>query len=185
MKYIFSKVIFAAMIMTMFVGCGGTTPNTPQLPITKQFRFDGVTFYFAETHSAEIPYHTDKELEALLNAKIVELLKEKNLFSSDPTMNKLEIRASYIRTFAGDETPFPSDTLAYPMYSYRIEIFDNSTLLRVFDRKDLVYKGGDFMMTMKALTFSMRDKTYEIPFIEAFAKAIVESIENLPRKINE
>lgn len=180
MKYIFSKVIFAAMIMTMFVGCGGTTPNTPQLPITKQFRFDGVAFYFAETHSAEIPYHTDKELEALLNAKIVELLKEKNLFSSDPIMNKLEIRASYIRTFGGDETPFPSDTLAYPRYAYKIEITDNMNLLRVFERRNLIFKGS-FLTNLQALSFSMRDKTHEVRFIDVFAKEIVENIEDLSK----
>jgi len=180
MKYIFAKVIFVVIIMTMFIGCGGTTPNTPQLPITKQFRFDGVTFYFAETHSTEISYHTNKELEALLNAKIVGLLKEKNLFSTDSTMNVLEIRASYIRTFNGDETPFSSDTLAYPRYSYKIEITDNKNLLRVFERRSLIFKGS-FLTNLEALAFSMRDKSYEVPFIDAFAKDIVENIEELSK----
>lgn len=178
MKDIFSKVIFAAMIMAMFVGCGGTTPNTPQLPITKQFRFDGVTFYFAETHSTEISYHTDKELEMLLNAKIVELLKEKNLFSTDSAMNRLEVRASYIRTYVGDATPFSSDALRYPVCNYRIEVTDNSTVLRVVDRRNLTYKGG-FIMNLQGLSASLRDKKYELQFIEAYANTVIESIEAL------
>jgi len=178
MKYIFTKAILVAFIMSMFVGCGGTTPNTPQLPITKQFRFDGVTFYFAETHSTEIIYHTDKELEALLNAKIIELLKEKNLFSTDSTMNKLEIRASYIRTYVGDATPFSSDALRYPVCNYRIEITDNSTVLRVVDRRNLTYQGG-FIMNLQGISASLRDKQYELKFIEAYANTVIESIEAL------
>lgn len=179
MKYIFKRAILAVMAMFMLTGCTSTsTPNTPEFPTTKQFKFEAITLYFAETHFAKIVYYTDKELEVLLNTKIIELLKEKNLLSNDPNMNKLEIRASYIRTYVGDGTPFPSDALRYPVCNYRIEISDNSNILRVVDRRNLTYNGG-FFMNLQGLSTGLRDKKYELEFIEAFANTIVESIEKL------
>jgi hypothetical protein len=179
MKYIIQNLTMAIMIALVFIGCGGTSHlNTPQSTLTKQFRFKEVTFSFKESRKSGIIYHTARELESILNKRILELLKEKNLWSDNVNMNYLAIDATYYRTYVGDMTPFPSDALRYPEYSYKLEVTDGAKILKTIDRKGLTYKGG-FTMNLQIIGATLRDKKYELEFIEAFAQAIVESIEKL------
>jgi hypothetical protein len=53
---------------------------------------------------------------------------------------------------------------------------NNNETLRSFGQKNLVFSGG-FAMNLKNLAGQLRDKKYEIDFIEAFAKGIVDSVE--------
>lgn len=46
------------------------------------------------------------------------------------------------------------------------------------DRKNLMFKGG-FAMNMQVIAAKLRDKQYEIQFIEALSNSIVNEIENL------
>lgn len=179
MKYIRQNFTMAIMIALVFIGCGGTNhPNTPEETLTKQFRFKEITFSFKETRKSGITYHTERELESILNKRILELLQAKNLLSDNVNMNYLTIDATYHRTYVGDMTPFPSDALRYPEYSYKLEVADGDKILKTIDRKGLTYKGG-FTMNLQIIGATLRDKKYELEFIEAFAQAIVENITKL------
>jgi hypothetical protein len=176
-KNLFRFFVFSVVI-ALFSGCGG---SSPKLPITKQFRFDGITnFNLAEPyHHASITYHTSEEMESLLNERITKFLIEKRLITSDENANTLNIYATYSRRFMGDQTPVKSDSLGYPFYSYTIEILDNNgTILRRIEIGNIQFK-GDFLMNVKGLAGQLREKADELPFIDAFADTIAYSIEKL------
>ena len=65
----------------------------------------------------------------MLNKKLHSLLEENNLLSTQKSMNTLVINATYKRKFVGDETPLPSDSLAYPHYQYTINVKNDSKSL--------------------------------------------------------
>jgi hypothetical protein len=178
-KNLFRFFVFSVVIV-LFSGCGGNSANTPNLPITKQFRFQGVDkFEFAELHHANIAYHTSEEIESALNERITKILTEKNLITNDENANILKIEAVYFRRFMGDETPAKSDSLGYPFYNHTIEILDNNgTLLRKVEAKSRQFEGG-FLMNLEASTGQLREKADELPFIDAFADTITNSIEKL------
>ncbi|MDR1007881.1 MAG: hypothetical protein LBL65_04865 [Campylobacteraceae bacterium] len=177
MKKSFYAFIFCA-IAAVFAGCGGSSSGTPNLPVTKQFRFEGIgNFELAQLHNATIVYHTAQEIESMLNEKITKSMIEKRLFTNNENANILDIHALYFRRFLGDETPVKSDSLGYPMFDYSIKVLDNSqTILREISRGNLQFKGG-FVMNVKILAGQLRDKEDELEFIDAFANTIAKSIE--------
>jgi hypothetical protein len=175
MKKLFYILVFC-LTAAVFLGCG-SSPSVPKLPITKQFRFEGVNIELTQLHNPTIIYHTDKEIENLLNERIIRILIEKRLLTDDKNANVLNISALYFRRFMGDETPVKSDSLGYPFFGYDIKVLDNNqTVLREKHIENLQFKGG-FTMNIKALAGQLRDKEDELPFIEAFANTIAESIE--------
>ncbi|MDR2081672.1 MAG: hypothetical protein LBP54_07310 [Campylobacteraceae bacterium] len=178
-KNLFRIFVFSAL-SALFLGCGGSSPNTPNLPVTKQFRFDGISnFELRQLHNATIVYHTAEEIEALLNEKITKFLVEKRLLTSDENANILEISLVYFKRFMGDETPVKSDSLGYPLFGYNIKVLDNNqTILREIDRRDLIFKGG-FATNVKALAGQLREKEDELQFIDAFAETVTKSIEKI------
>lgn len=182
MKNIIKKGVLSVFIGLFIVGCGGSSnqPNTPNLPITKQFQLENIFFDFYESRKAdEIVYHTPQELKDLFDTKIKILLQERNLLSNDPSMNKLQISTWYSRRFVGDETPWPSDSLRPPTLHYKLEVVDETgKVLRSVDSGILTLNGG-MAFNLKIIAASLRDKQQEVEFIESFAKTIVDKIEKL------
>lgn len=167
------------LAMLGLVGCASSgSTSMPKAETTKQFRFEAVNFKFDQLITPDIAYHTPEELEKMLNEKIASLLKEKGLFSQQEDMNKLNITASYQRRFGGDGTPIPSDALAYPRYSYKIVVQDGTKTIRSVEKDGLIYSGG-MVMDLQVIALALRDKKYEIEFVDAFANTIVEQIEEL------
>ncbi|WP_428634010.1 hypothetical protein [Sedimenticola sp.] len=177
-----SKIIvrlFWVMLMFGLVGCGSTnTATKPDVEITAQFKIESINFKFEQLVKPEAKYHTPAELEQIFKNKVVALMKEKQLLSDKPGMNKLKINASYQRRFVGDETPAPSDALAYPHYSYKIDILDGTKNIVTVSKDNLTFKGG-MMMNLQVIAASLRDKKYEVEFVEALAEGVVERIEDL------
>lgn len=159
-------------------GCGSNGPAVPKIIATEKFQFSNAKLNLSQLVKTEIVYHTEKELEDILNNKLSKLLKTNGLLSDDNNMNKLVVQANYLRRFAGDQTPIPSDSLAYPSYSYSIKIMDNKKLLGTINRNNLTFKGG-FTMNLQVLAGTFRDKKYELEFIDALANTIFEDIKNL------
>lgn len=174
------RIFIFFILGTLFLGCGGNSPTTPSLPVTNQFRFNGVSnFELHQIHNATIVYHTAEEIESLLNEKITKFLVEKRLLTSNENANILEISPIYFRRFVGDETSLKTDSLGYPFFGYDIKILDNNqTVLRNTNRGNLQFKGG-FTMNLKVLAGQLREKEDELPFIDAFAKTITKSIEKI------
>jgi hypothetical protein len=181
------RLAISLIILIVGVGVLGCSSNSPppssdvsEVTISKKFRFDKVSFKFSQTAEPKIAYHTSSELEALINNKIISDLKEKNLLSEQDAMNELKITASYVRRFVGDATSFSSDSLAYPDFSYEIEVIDNGKVIKKVGAKGLVYKGG-FAMNLQVMAASLRDKKYEVKFTDALANTIVKRVSQLSR----
>lgn len=181
MKMKVLSYLFVVILATLFIGCSSksTELDNPKVNLSKQLKVDNIEFYLMEYHKPKIVYHTKNELETLFKDDLYKKLKEKNLITEDPNADLVDITINYTRRYVGDETPLKSDSLAYPNYDYSLIVKNNSgkELLRK-DRKNLMFKGG-FAMNMQVIAATLRDKQYEIQFIEALSNSIVNEIENL------
>lgn len=177
MKKLRLFLLIVAIIVGV-TGCGSNSPSVAKIEVTEKFIFTKVNLNLSQFVETEIIYHTKEELETILNDKIIKLFKDNDLLSNDSKMNTIMINANYIRRFVGDKMPISSDSLAYPNYSYTIEVFRGSESLVLIKKEDLVYKGG-FVMNLQIIAATLRDKKYELDFIEALAHTIFRDIKNL------
>ena len=179
-------VTILTMLPFVFTGCSSLQPSSPKITTTKQVQIGSIDFNLHQKHQATIKYHTKEELEKLFRDELVKKLQDKNLIAKDLNADVINLKANYSRRHPGDETPFPSDALAYPIYSYNINITRSGKSLETISRDRLTYQGG-FAMNLEVIATTLRDKKYEIEFIEAFVNGIVKEIENLahPHWINQ
>lgn len=173
-KFISLVLLFSVV----FFGCSSSQPNIPKVKTSEKFKVEGINLNLIDSIKTEIKYHTKDELENILSDMIVEGLRKKELLSSDIKMNTLKINVVYKRHFVGDKTPFPSDSLAYPFVDYKIDILSNTNPLTTIQRYDLTYNGG-FAMNLKVIAARLKDKKYELEFLQATANKIVDEIESL------
>jgi hypothetical protein len=172
------SVTIALLAVVLFTGCGSSQPSVPKVKTSEKFKLERVSLNLTEKVKTEIKYHTQDELEQLLNDMILEELTKKELFSTDSTMNTLKIDVVYKRRYVGDETPFPSDSLGYPFIDYKINVINGTKLLTEINQEDMSYKGG-FTMNMQVMAGTLRDKKYELEFIQAVANKIIDDITKL------
>ncbi|MCF6330614.1 MAG: hypothetical protein L3I99_03595 [Sulfurimonas sp.] len=177
MKKLGLGLLFIA-IMVGVTGCGKNTPTVAEKKVTKKFQFSNAKLNLTQAIETEIEYHTQKELEIILNGKLTKLLEDNKILSENTQMNTLVINVNYQRRFVGDETSMPSDSLRYPKYSYSIEIIDTNKSINTINKNNLAFKGG-LKMNLKVIAGTLRDKKYELEFIDALANTIVEDIKNL------
>lgn len=168
-------------LLTMFiVGCGATQPSIPKT--TEQLQVGKIDFNFKEYHEAEIQYHTKEELEKLFKTDLLNKLNEKGLIDNDTNESDIvNITANYTRRFVGDATPFPADSLGYPDYDYTIEVLRGSKSLGKIHQDKLVFKGG-VVMNAQVVVGALRDKKYEVDFIEAYTNKLVDEISDLEKE---
>ncbi len=177
MKKLGLGLLLIAIIVGV-TGCGKNTPAIPEKKVTKKFRFSNAKLNLTQDIETNIVYHTQKELETILNDKLTKLLEDTKLLSKNTRMNTLVINVNYERRFVGDETSIPSDSLRYPRYSYSIEIMDSNKSINTINKNNLAFKGG-LKMNLKVIAGTLRDKKYELEFIDALANTIIEDIKNL------
>jgi len=170
--------IILIIMIVILSGCGSTQPKVAKNDITEKFQFTDLSFNLSEKVKSDIKYHTEEEFTKILTSKVKEGLEQSGLLSEDVSMNTLKIIVDYNRRFIGTDT-IPTDSLLPPLMDYKIEIFDNTNLLATITRENLTYTG--ISMDFKILTGSMRDKTYEIEFMDGLAKKIVSNINNIQR----
>ncbi len=161
-------------------GCGSNNNNidVPSVKSTKKFQFSKIKLNLSQSSTSKIVYHTEEELSEIINNRLLELMKQENMLSTDELANKLIIKAFYYRRFVGDQTPFPSDSLAYPNYDYEIEVVNKEKKIEEIKRENLAFKGG-FAYNLKVIAGTLRDKKYEIDFAQALANKIFEEIKSL------
>jgi len=176
MKKIISAITL--LVVVLFTGCGSSQPDVPKVKTTKKYSIESISLKLNEKVKTDIKYHTEKELEQILIINVEMLLKDQGLLSEDKTMNTLKINTVYKRRFLGDETPAPTDSLAYPSMNYSVDVSDNLKVLTRVKQTDVTYKGG-FTMNLQVMAGTLRDKKYELEFIGAFAHKIVSDIEKL------
>jgi len=165
-------------IIVVITGCGKVTPSTPNIQTTKKFQFTHAKLNLSQLVKTKIVYHTQEELESILNEKLTKLLNDNKLLSKNSKMNTLIINADYERRFVGDETALSTDSLAYPNYVYTIEIKDGDTSIYTIKKDKLKFK-GDFAMNLQIIAGTLRDKKYELEFVEALANVIFDDINDL------
>ncbi|WP_324172046.1 hypothetical protein [Sulfurimonas sp.] len=170
--------LLSIMIALSITGCGSNSPTIPKIKATEKFQFSNAKLNLSQLVKTEIIYHTQRELEDILNAKLSKLLDNDGLLSDNNNMNKLIVNANYERRFVGDATPIPTDSLAYPNYSYSIKIMNNKKLLGTINKDKLTFRGG-FVMNLEIIAGTLRDKKYELEFIDALANTIFKDIKNL------
>lgn len=180
------KKLVLSMLCVMslgFLGCASNPESSDanQVKTSEQFQFKNINFELSQFHNPQIVYHTPEELESVINQNIMARLIEKDLLSNQAGMNELNISISYERRFVGDETPLKSDSLAYPIFAYKIEVIDAGEVIKTIERKNLTYSGG-FGMNLRVMSASLRDKKHEIKFAEAIANTIVKQVSQLPIK---
>lgn len=134
-----------------------------------------------EYHKSEIVYHTKNELETLFKEGSYKKLKEKELITDDVNADSIDVVVDYSRRYVGDATPIKSDFLGYPNYAYTIIVKNKDKNILEINRKNLIFK-GDFAMNLQIIAGTLRDKKYEIDFIDALSNAIINEIDNLDKK---
>ncbi len=176
--------ISVLLIVTVMTGCSAmyapkaSEPEVAKVVLTHKFQFHNATVNLSELIDADGAYHTQNELQTMLNDKLRKLLEAKDLLTEDSRANTLEIHVNYERRFVGDKTPIPSSALAYPAYAYTIDITDHGKRLTGMKQEKKQFKGG-LAMSKQVVTKSLNDKRYEQTFINAVAKDIFKSIESL------
>lgn len=170
-----------AILASIFVGCGTAQPISPEVFVSNQLKIDKIEFNLTEYHKSEIVYHTKNELEILFKEGLYKKLNEKKLITEDKNADTVDIIIDYQRRYVGDATPLKSDSLGYPNYDYSIIVKNKEKNLLRKDRRNLIYKGG-FAMNLQVIAGSLRDKKYEVDFIDALSNAITNEIDNLNRK---
>ncbi len=177
----------ALLFLAVITGCSATQEpkvaksEAPKVVLSNKFQLHNATLHLSELIDAEASYHTEKELQELLNMQLKRLLENKKLLTQDKRANTLVITVNYERRFVGDKTPMPSHALAYPSYAYSIDVMDHKKLLTGMTQKKKSFKGG-LAMSKQVITKALNDKRYENTFINALARDIVKSIQALQKK---
>lgn len=182
MKKIYMLIIAGLAILGLS-GCGSSSksPSLPKIKTSKEFKFEGSKLTLTQFVTPDIKYHTQEELKDILNDKLTTLMKTNKLLSKNDTDNSLLIQVNYERRFVGDKTPLPSDALGYPNFSYTITVLDNDKKISEIKKDKLTYQGG-FSMNLQVMAAALRDKKYEVQFLEALANTIFEDIKNIELK---
>ncbi len=173
--------LFVVILAMLFIGCGSSQPSSPEVFVSKQLRIEKIEFNLTEYHKSEIVYHTKNELETLFKEGLYKKLKEKELITDDVNADSLEIIVDYSRRYIADATPIKSDSLGYPNYAYTVIVKNNGKNILEKNRKNLIFK-GDFAMNLQIIAGTLRDKKYEIDFIDALSNAITNEIDTLNKK---
>ena len=189
MKNFSLKVLLIALVIGI-TGC--TTPSTPttqttpvttkiEKKISKKFQFYKANLDVTQLIDSDKKYHSDKELELLLNEKLRSLLEKNNLLSTKIDANFLMIDAVYERRFVGDKTPIPSNSLSYPSFEYTIDVKSHSKSLIKIQKSKFPFK-GNLTLTRQIIAKKLNLKADEIQFIDALANSIFNDIKNLHKK---
>jgi hypothetical protein len=185
MKKIVLTFGLACFLLAGLSGCSNTNRSSataqPSVQTTEKFNIGNISLTVNQMVTPEIEYHTNEEIQELVAAGIKANLYQAGLITTDTTMNSLEIVMTYDRRFVGDETPIPSDSLAYPFFSYDIKIKDGDTLLTTISKKNLIFNGG-FAMNLKVMGGLLREKSDETVFMDALSRTVVKSIKEFKDK---
>lgn len=178
------RYIVSIFLIILFVGCSSKSGefNSPKIYVSKQLKINNIEFDLIEYHKPEIVYHTKDELEAIFKEDFLKKLDEKKILTEDLDADLVDIKIEYKRRYAGDETPFKSDSLGSPNYAYTVVVKNNigNEILQK-DRGNLTFQGG-LAMNLKIVAGGLRDKKYEIGFIKVLSNAIVDELDKLDKK---
>ena len=174
MHKIMLKMVVCSLLVVGIVGCS----NTSMVKTTDQLYVENISLTLTESVTPDIEYYKEEEVQKIFEDTLIKHLQEDNLLTLDKTQNSLNIEIIYHRQFAGDGTPFPSDSLRGPRISYTISVKDGNKVLTNINRTGLEYV-GNMIMKLKIGSYLMREKSDEDALIEGVAEMIAEDIENL------
>ncbi len=91
--------------------------------------------------------------------------------TNSPTDINLDIYVDYLRRFPGDQTPFPSSSLASPNFSIKIRISNEDHVFFQEESRELTIIGGTLFGTA-----SNKDIDHDIKFIVGLTNTIMQKI---------
>lgn len=171
-------VNISIVVMSVILAGCGSTPNKSAIDTTPQFQVSDVLVFLNQQHEPEIEYFTAEEVTVLAKKTVKESMKKEELISDSPEMDKIIINIYYLRTFLGGSSPIASDSLGVPRYSYDVQIIKDGKAERLIGENNLVYNAG-LAENLQFLSGTFRDKSDEIPFIEAIANRVVSRLDDL------
>ena len=179
MKYKSAKLITVLFIAVGVSACGGSPKQKTQMfTLSPTVNISKLTVNLRENHTADIEYHTQQELQKLVSSLIQTKMKDKNLLSNYQEADNIEVEIEYFRRFIGGGTKIASDSLAYPNFSFKINLHKDQKVKTIAARDRLTYNGG-FVMNLQVISGTLRDKSYEIDFAEAISNTVVNEIEEM------
>lgn len=187
MKKVSIVVGLIFLMCAVITGCSSKSSapsdaeRVKQFNLTDQFKIDSISVTVTQLVTPDIQYHTDDEIQNMVTAGIKNNLEQANMVTSDNDANSLDIKIKYQKRFMGDETPFPSDALAYPNFSYDIDIKKRDNVLTTISRSNLTCQGS-LEMNFKMMANQLKEKSYETQFIGVVVRAISKNIKDLKIK---
>ena len=177
MHKIMLRIVACSLLVVGLVGCS----TTPMIKTTDQLYIENISLTLTESVTPDIEYYSQEEMQKIFEDVLTKRLKEENLLTLDNTQNSLSIEIAYRRQFAGDGTPFPSDSLRGPRIGYTIIVKDGSKVLTKENQFGLEYV-GNMLMKLKIASYTMREKSDEDALIKGVAAMIAEDIEDLEKQ---
>lgn len=178
----YKNIIFSltSIILALSLTACGSSPkqNIPSAKTTPKISINNFQFKIKQKHTPDIVYHTEKEMTVLVKSNIDKQLNNSGLLAKDLKSNKVDIKVTYHRRFAGEGTSFPSDSLMYPNVDFEVTLKDGKKVLKKFSREQLTVSGG-FVMNLQLMTGSLRDKADEDYFIDVVGNTLVKIIEEI------
>lgn len=158
------------------MGCSGT--EVKEVTIGNQFNLNQVSLTLLQSVTPNIVYYSEPELQSLLTKHLRKHLTLQGKFSTNSSVNRLNIKVNYKRHFLGEQSTTPSESLAYPNYDFEISVVNGRHPEQVLTRiveKNRVFKGR-FIMNIDVQAGRLDKKSDEVAFIDGIAKAIARSL---------
>lgn len=171
-------LILSVMALFLFGCSSGEVISKPKAHTTDKFRIGSYKLKVTEKVTPDIKYHTENEIQRIVLADIKKGLTQDGLLSTDNAMDSLDINIVYHKHFAGDATPFPSDSLAGPIIDVEIKVRRGKQIITRLVRKKVLIYGG-FLFDIKLTAGAARDKSDENVLIDAVGKKVVGYIKGL------
>lgn len=181
-----NKIILAVSLGAMLVsGCGSTPTKSSSyaLPKSAQFSQPEVSMRLTQTINAD-GYPDQAQLAKLLQDAIAAQLKANGQLVEGGSTDSLSLKVDidYERHFAGEATPIPSKSVAPPVYSYTLKIFDRDVekYSKTFSSMTINRGFGANLLTVATMGLGKTAKDEEKD-IQTLAKGIASDLKQLER----
>ena len=179
-----NKFIYMAIAFGFLIGCSSSPKiATPSVASDARYAINDVTFNLTQKRSVE-NYPTQEQLSAKVSDEIISALTEKDLLATGTEKDAvpISIAINYQRRFAGEDTPFPSNSVASPIVSYSIVLYENGVEKNRVTKSGLTTSKGFFGNLKTVATMGVgNDAKTEAADIQKLVNTIVVELQTLRR----
>jgi hypothetical protein len=145
--------LVAVILMVVLTGCS-SAPTKERVNAIEGHRYNLSSVDLHLAQSQEVGgYPSESELEAMFEKKIENALHEAGLLAEEGAEAAVPIKITidYRRKFAGEATPFPSESVVAPVYGYTIEVEEAGGDSRVIAEKKGLTLNRGFLGNLKTV----------------------------------